>query len=203
MKVDHSGGAAGALLLRAERGALVEGGRWAQEADDVDLRVLARCQGPVLDVGCGPGRHTVALAERGTSALGVDITDVLLDVARPRGAAVLRRSVFDRLPGTGRWGTALLLDANLGIGGDLPALLGRLHELLRPGGLVLAEPVAGPDRGTARIEVGGAAGPWFPWVGVDEAALLAVVGDGERFVVRDRWVDGGRTFVALVRGPQS
>jgi SAM-dependent methyltransferase len=201
VKVGHAGGPAGSVRLRAADGPLLEGRRWVQPADEVDLRVLARCQGPVLDVGCGPGRHTVALAERGTSALGVDITDALLDVARPRGAAVLRRSVFDRLPGTGRWGTALLLDANLGIGGDLCALLGRLHELLRPGGLVLAEPTPGPDRGTARIEVGGAAGPWFPWVGVDEAALLGAVADGERFVVHDRWVDGGRTFVSLVHQP--
>src|SRR5580704_3810742 len=30
-----------------------------------DLSILDRCQGPTLDVGSGPGRLTVALAERG------------------------------------------------------------------------------------------------------------------------------------------
>lgn len=196
-------GALPAVVLRDEAGELAHGHRWLGPAEGADLRALDRCRGrsPVLDVGCGPGRHTVALAERGISALGVDVTDVLLDVARPRGAAVLRRSIFDPLPGTGRWGAALLLDANLGIGGDLPALLARLHELLRPGGLVLAEPAAGPCGGRARIEVEGSAGPWFPWVGVDEAALLRAVGSTARFRVTDRWVDEGRTFVALVRGP--
>jgi SAM-dependent methyltransferase len=168
-------------------------------ADATDLRLLDRCRGPVLDVGCGPGRHTVALAERGMTVLGVDVTDLVLDLARPRGATVLRRSVFDRIPGTGRWGTALVLDANLGIGGDVDALLDRLHELLGPDGIVLAEPAPGPVAGSARIEVDGAVGPWFPWVGIDEATLLRAVRSAERFRLSDRWVDDGRTFVVLTR----
>ena len=180
---------------------MVEGDCWLRRADAVDLRVLDRCNGPVLDVGCGPGRHTVALAERGISALGVDVTDAMLEVARPRGAPVLRRSIFDPLPGTGRWGTALVLDANLGIGGDLGALLQRLHELLCPDGLLLAEPVAGvgSTHGPARVELEGTIGPWFPWVGVDGAALLREVGGGDRFRLVERWTDEGRTFVALRR----
>ena len=38
-----------------------------------DEAVLDRAQAPVLDVGCGPGRHVLALARRGHLALGVDI----------------------------------------------------------------------------------------------------------------------------------
>ena len=191
------------VVLRSEAGGVTSGERWLGPADDADRRLLARCEGPVLDVGCGPGRHTVALAERGVPALGVDITEALLAVARPRGAVVLRRSVFDRVPGVGRWGTVLVLDANLGIGGDLPGLLDRLHELLRPGGLVLAEPAPGPGAGSARVEVAGGVGPWFPWVDVDEATLLDTVCRRDGFGVRERWVDDGRTFVALTRNLSS
>ncbi len=36
----------------------------------------------VLDVGCGPGRHCVALARRGIRAIGVDISERFVDVAR-------------------------------------------------------------------------------------------------------------------------
>ena len=199
MSVSEVVGPPAPMVLRAATGEAVPGDRWLRPADGTDLRLLDRCRGPVLDVGCGPGRHTVALAERGIPVLGVDVTDLLLDVARPRGAAVLRRSVFDRLPGVGRWGTALVLDANLGIGGDLPALLERLHELLRPGGLLFAELVAVGATGSARIELGGAVGPWFPWVGVDETALLASVASADRFQVLDRWDDDGRAFVALAK----
>ena len=66
--------------------------------------------------------------------LGIDVTPVALDVARARGALVLERSVFDRVPGAGRWGTALLLDGNIGIGADPAVLLRRVAALLRPAG---------------------------------------------------------------------
>src|SRR4029453_1954232 len=94
------------------------GDRWLAPLTEVDRRVLARSDGPVLDVGCGPARHTLALGAEGVPTLGIDITGATLAVARPRGALVLLRSVFDPIPGEGRWGTVLLLDGNVGIGGD-------------------------------------------------------------------------------------
>jgi 2-polyprenyl-3-methyl-5-hydroxy-6-metoxy-1,4-benzoquinol methylase len=36
----------------------------------------------VLDIGCGPGRYAVALAERGAEVVGVDISETMLSLAR-------------------------------------------------------------------------------------------------------------------------
>lgn len=36
----------------------------------------------VLDVGCGPGRHSLELARRGADAVGIDASDVFLELAR-------------------------------------------------------------------------------------------------------------------------
>ena len=91
-----------------------------------DRSILDRCEGPTLDIGSGPGRLTVALAERGIPALGIDITPYAVDLARSSGALVMLRDVFDRVPGTGRWSTVLLADGNIGIGGDPAALLSRV-----------------------------------------------------------------------------
>ena len=47
----------------------------------------------VLDVGCGPGRHAYALAERGISVHGVDVSQRFVDLARakaPPGATFER-----------------------------------------------------------------------------------------------------------------
>src|SRR6202035_4372514 len=104
-----------------------------------DKSILDRCEGPTLDIGSGPGRLTVALAERGIPALAIDITPYAVDLARSSGALALQRDVFGYLPGTGRWATVLLADDNIGIGGDPAALLRRARTLLGPDGRVLAE----------------------------------------------------------------
>lgn len=41
----------------------------------------------ILDVGCGPGRHSLALARRGFSVLGVDLSDAFIVLARESAAA--------------------------------------------------------------------------------------------------------------------
>lgn len=51
---------------------------------DLDLvRKILRPEGSerILDVGCGEGRHSMALAERGFSIVGVDISAELIDLA--------------------------------------------------------------------------------------------------------------------------
>jgi SAM-dependent methyltransferase len=119
--------------------------RWCARADAVDLQVLAYCEGAVLDVGCGPGRLVAELAARGRPALGIDVSEAAVARTVRLGGQALHRSVFEPLPGEGRWGTALLVDGNIGIGGDPAALLRRTAELLAPGGLLIAETVAGAD----------------------------------------------------------
>ena len=42
---------------------------------------------PILDVGCGTGRHSVGLAERGFQVTGVDLSKGMLAVARRRAEA--------------------------------------------------------------------------------------------------------------------
>lgn len=152
--------------------------RWHAEPDDVERALLAGLPDPVLDVGCGPGRIVAALAAAGRLALGVDPSPAAIDEAARRRAPALRRSVFDPLPGERRWGTVLLLDGNIGIGGDPAALLARAAHLLRPGGQVVAEvdPPGGVSRTlTVRLESPRGTGPWFPWarVGADAFDGLA------------------------------
>lgn len=48
----------------------------------------------VLDVGCGPGRHAYALAERGIEVHGVDISQRFVDLARGRAPV---GATFERL----------------------------------------------------------------------------------------------------------
>ncbi len=115
-----------------------------------DRSLLDRCRGPALDVGSGPGRLTVALAERGVPVLGIDIRPGAVAAARSAGALVMLRDVFGRVPGAGRWMTVLLADGTIGIGGDPAALLRRAGELLAPQGRALVELAPAGGRGPHR-----------------------------------------------------
>ncbi|MGH2456284.1 MAG: class I SAM-dependent methyltransferase [Acidimicrobiales bacterium] len=178
--------------------------RWQRAPGAEEREVLDRAMAPALDVGCGPGRHTLELASRGVMALGVDASPAAVRLARRTGAPVLERSIFAHVPGAGRWRTALLLDGNIGIGGDAVALLRRVFALLGPAGraLVEVEPPGVASRVIrARVERGTEHGPWFPWAlvgadGVDAVGRLA------GFARAEVWSGGGRWFVQLDRrGP--
>ena len=56
------------------------------EVDSV-LRFAKLDQGDVLDLACGPGRHSVALAKRGFRVTGVDLSGFLIGKARERARA--------------------------------------------------------------------------------------------------------------------
>jgi SAM-dependent methyltransferase len=48
----------------------------------------------VLDVGCGPGRHALALAARGIEVLGVDLSPDFVDLARSAAEAEGQAATF-------------------------------------------------------------------------------------------------------------
>ncbi|MFJ9755775.1 class I SAM-dependent methyltransferase [Streptomyces sp. NPDC101149] len=177
--------------------------RWCAEPDAADTGVLHRCTGPVLDVGCGPGRLVAALTAGGVRALGVDVSPAAVARTRQRGGAAVRRSVFDRLPGEGRWGTVLVMDGNVGIGGDPVALLARLRGVVAPGGRLLAEaaPHDVDERLTVRVEdARGRYGRPFPWARLGTTALLGAA-EAAGWLPAGRWTAEGRPFLEL-RRPQ-
>ncbi|MER5374827.1 class I SAM-dependent methyltransferase [Streptomyces sp. NPDC002553] len=195
----HSG--RGPLFLRRADGWLLplEVERWCARADAVDMEILGRCEGSVLDVGCGPGRLVAELAERGRRALGIDVSEAAVTRTTAIGGSALRRSVFEPLPAEGRWGSALLVDGNIGIGGDPRALLRRLAQVLVPGGLLIAEtvPVDVDERLHVRItDTHNASGTPFPWARLGTPALLRY-GARAGWHTVDHWTTGGRSFVAL------
>jgi SAM-dependent methyltransferase len=200
---EHALRTAGTLSLHAEDGRLIEldVGRWLGGADHADGTVLDRCSGPVLDVGCGPGRFVSAASERGIAALGVDIAETAVARTRGQGFPALLRSIFADLPGEGRWSTILLIDGNIGIGGDPLRLLTRIHGLLGASGKLLVEADPDPDANelfeVRFSEHGMPVGPVFDWAEVGRHAL-------ERYALSvgyslgECWVSSGRTFLTLL-----
>ena len=200
---------AASVLVRDSDGstAPLDASRWHGPARGADRTLLDRVDGPTLDIGCGPGRLVAALTQRGIPCLGVDPSALSVQLTRRAGGHAIRRSVFHRLPYAGTWACALLADGNIGIGGDPVRLLGRVGELLAPGGRLLVEtdpPRSRSGRRRIRLEDdAGRVGQWFPWahLAADEIDAAAAAAG---LVVRSRWraADGStgvpiRWFVEL------
>ncbi len=193
---------AGPLQLHApgRRAILLDVQRWLAPADDVDEQLVGTCPGPVLDVGCGPGRLVHLLHDAGVEVLGIDIAEVAVSLARRTGAPAQRCDVFGPVPDEGSWNTVLLLDGNIGIGGDPTLLLRRVRELLAPGGRVLVETDPDDDVDAhgwvrfARNDV--PTGVPFLWARVGLPGLSVRLPDAAFEIESVRHV-AGRTFVTL------
>ena len=114
---------------------------------------------------------------------------------------MLEGSVFDAVPNQGTWQTVLLVDGNIGIGGDVHSLLHRCAELVAPEGEIVVELHADRDMNSVYsgqlVGTDGGVSESFPWaqIGldpmVDHAAELGLD-------LGQAWELGGRTFCRLV-----
>ncbi|MEU9372648.1 methyltransferase domain-containing protein [Streptomyces sp. NPDC048255] len=174
--------------------------RWCARADGADRTVLRRCTGRVLDIGCGAGRLVEALTGRGSQVLGIDVCPSAVITTVCRGGSALSRSVFDPLPDEGQWGTALLIDGNIGIGGDPRRLLRRVRDLVHREGLLLVETASTDVDERRRVRIHAGQRPVsavFPWALVGTAALSRHAASSG-WTEAERWTTvGGRHFVAL------
>ncbi|MEA9985546.1 MULTISPECIES: class I SAM-dependent methyltransferase [Subtercola] len=176
--------------------------RWSAAADATDMSLIEEGTGPLLDIGCGPGRMVKAALTAGYVALGIDVSQAAIDVAEQAGIPVLKRSVFEPLPLEGEWMTLLLVDGNIGIGGDVSLMLERCAELLSPSGSVLVEVQTDPatdatfDCTVTLDDNSGAVSASFPWAQIGSSALETRARmTGLR--VTQTWSRDGRTFCRL------
>jgi cyclopropane fatty-acyl-phospholipid synthase-like methyltransferase len=116
----------------------------AQEVDYLVRTMGFEAGMRVLDVGCGPGRHAHALAERGLTVHGIDVSQRFIDLARrdaPDGATFERldaRHLRDRDDLAGRFdGVICLCQGAFGLmtaNADDSVVIAGIARALRPGG---------------------------------------------------------------------
>lgn len=109
---------------------------------------LASPPGPILDLGCGAGRHLEAFRERGREAVGLDLSAPLLAEAARIGAPRLVRGDMRRLPFVGgSFGAVTSFFTSFGYFRD-PAddrrVLREAARVLRPEGVLLLDYLNAP-----------------------------------------------------------
>ena len=124
-----------AQLIRVEQ---IEAGLDLTMLDDFAGRV--RGQGRVLDAGCGPGRITRYLADRGVDAFGIDLAPRMIAVARELfpglqfavGSIDALELDSGSLAGVLAWYSIIHTPPD-----ELSGVLAELLRVLRPGGWLL------------------------------------------------------------------
>jgi len=165
--------------------------RTSRDFPPLEQRALELCRGVVLDAGAGSGCHALALQQRGVSVVALEIAPELCEMMRERGVHDVRcGDIYDFL--SEPFDTVLMMMNGFELSGTLAGLerlLERLHELVRPGGQVIADSTdlrashgSGLDRArrqdgryvgevTTQLEFGGERGTPFPHLYVDPDTL--------------------------------
>ena len=92
----------------------------------------------ILDLGCGAGRHSIALANRGFSVVGVDISKPLLEKARQENSSTTFLEC-DMRQLSGSFDVVLSLFTSFGYFEDDQVVLDQVASVLRPEGKFLLD----------------------------------------------------------------
>lgn len=177
-----------------------------------ERRAIRLAKGRVLDIGCGAGRHSLYLQQRGLDVTGIDISPGAVRVCRLRGlkkALVRPIGEVDKFA-PGSFDTVIMLGNNFGLfgsAGGVGRTLRKLYRITTPAARIIAgnrdpyktdDPnhlqyhrsnrrrgrMAGQIRMRVRFER--AVGPWFDFLFVSPGEMVELLGDTgwevERFI---------------------
>lgn len=176
----------------------------------VERRAMRFVRGRVLDVGCGAGRVSLHLQERGLDVVAIDESPLAVEVARRRG---VRQAVVANLVGLpadlGIFDTVLIARNNLGLGGGprgRARLLAALAERTTARGRIVTDsvdparlPAERRPRGDHhyRIRWLGFTSPWLRYEMLAPADANAMA-PGGRWRVAQVLDDGSPRWVAVL-----
>ena len=132
-------------LIAAKYAASPIADRSAYETKMARIKTLLTPEMSVLDIGCGTASQCADIAQCVDRVTGIDISGKLLAIARQRMAErqldnveLLQTAVFDERLRPGSFDVVMAFFV-LHFFEDVDAVIGRVHELLAPGGLFISE----------------------------------------------------------------
>lgn len=106
-------------------------------------KAIKYVKGRVLDIGCGAGKHSLYLQEKGFDVLGIDTSSLALKVCRTRGLKKTKLMSITQIDSKlGKFNTVLMLGNNFGLFGNPKRarwLLRRFHKIAHQEARIIAE----------------------------------------------------------------
>ncbi len=171
--------------------------------DKLEQQMVDRARGKILDIGCGAGRHSLYLQEKGFDVTGIDNSAGAIDVCRLRGLEhAFVRSVYeiDKFE-LNSFDTILMLGNNFGLFGDAEngkVILHKIHRITKENAQIIVEtlnPYMTDDEThlkyhklnierrrmvgqiRLRIRYGNTVGEWFDYLFVSPEEMEGIIND--------------------------
>jgi SAM-dependent methyltransferase len=113
-----------------------------EEWAPIERKAIEQVKGKVLDIGCGAGRHSLYLQNKGFDVLGIDSSPLAIKVCKLRGlkkATVMTIEELDFKPNS--FDTVIMMGSNFGLFGGFKkakGILKKLHKMTSENGLIIA-----------------------------------------------------------------
>lgn len=109
-----------------------------------ERHALNYAKGKILDIGCGPGRHSLHLQQEGYTVTAMDSSPLTIEVCKSRGikdALIGQIEDIDTMVSK-KYDTVLLMGNNLGLlqnSKEAPGLLKKLFDVTTDNAVIIAE----------------------------------------------------------------
>ena len=187
----------------------------------IERKALRLARGRVLDAGCGAGRHSLYLQNKGLEVTGIDNSPLSIEVCIQRGvknAVVL--ALNDVTPDLGVFDTVLMLGHNFGLFGSFQntrRIVKKLDKITSGSARIIATTndmyqTENPDHLSyheynrthgrmggqlkTRIRYQKYATPWFDYLMVSKKEMESIL-DGTGWIVT-RYIDAGDSHYAAI-----
>jgi SAM-dependent methyltransferase len=188
-----------------------------------EKQAIKYASGRVLDIGCGPGRHSLHLQKLGLDVLAIDVSPMAIKTCRLRGVKKAKVLSIDKVNhALGTFDTILMLGNNFGLFGSwnkARILLRRFHKMTSDRACIIggsldpyetenAKHLQYHRRNKARGRMAGQirlraryqnyATPWLDYLFVSREEMKRIVA-GTGWIVQEIFGSSGPTYIAIIQ----
>jgi SAM-dependent methyltransferase len=193
----------------------------------VERQAINLVEGRVLDIGCGAGRHSLYLQQKGFDVMAIDNSPGAIEVCKLRGLKNAIVKSIDQVEDfeSGSFDTILMLGNNFGLFGNAEnarLIFGKLFQITSSQARIIAGTLNPYKTGNAehleyqesnrqrgrmpgqikmRIRYGKVIGDWFDYLFVSPEEMKQIVGKTE-WQIEEFIESGGPNYLAVISKKQ-